>query len=95
MTDLSPLSAEERARLRELCDRAHARKRPGFTLGDLDVMFVDLPRLLAQVAALEVERAKLLDRMQMACETPADDCDCAGCLYAAEVSDARDALETP
>jgi len=34
---------------------------------------------------LEAENADLRESCAMACERPADDCGCAGCLYAAEV----------
>lgn len=54
----------------------------------------DVPRLLATIAARDEEIAALqeqVDRLDesasMACITPADDCQCSGCLYAAEVNE--------
>ena len=54
----------------------------------------DVPRLLATIAARDEEIANLrahVDRLQesaeMSCITPADNCQCSGCLYAAEVNE--------
>ena len=44
-----------------------------------------LQRAEARTERLEAENADLREGCAMACERPADDCDCAGCLYAAEV----------
>lgn len=40
--------------------------------------------LRRRVADLEAWNEQLLDDAGMACETPADDCECAGCRYASE-----------
>lgn len=44
----------------------------------------ELDRLRAENAELRARIAQLEDDRMMACETPADDCDCCGCSYAAE-----------
>lgn len=54
----------------------------------------DVLRLLATIAARDAEIANLRacveslqESAEMSCITPADDCQCSGCLYAAEVNE--------
>ena len=53
---------------------------------------VGMPDILLRIQALRVTAAEveeLRETNAMACEQPADDCHCAGCMYADEVN-ARD-----
>jgi hypothetical protein len=60
-----------------------------------DTMARDLEELRATLAKVEAERDAWKESASMACETPADDCDCAGCRYADEKMMPKGTKETP
>jgi hypothetical protein len=51
---------------------------------ELETLRAEAALMREQLAAMTAQVEELEESAQSACQSPADDCDCAGCLYAAE-----------
>jgi hypothetical protein len=82
LTRLRAHDVESVRQLRADCERLAGEHDDALAV--IETRNAEAALLREQLAAMTARVEELEESAAMACQSPADDCDCAGCLYAAE-----------